>query len=256
MRICRMKLAHFILLQILLCPTLANAQIQFENIAQRAGLQFKLENGATGDFHKVELMGGGVAAFDYNNDGCIDIFFTNGAALPSLKKDSPKYYNRLFRNNCNGTFTDVTDQAGLRGEGYSMGVAAGDYDNDGFVDLYVTGVNRNFLYHNRREGTFEDVTEKAGLTGVDAKYGKMWAIAAAWVDVDNDGFLDLFVTDYVGWDAGSERKCGSREHRLYCHPSAYPGRPNQLFRNKANGTFTDISESSGIGKSIGKGMGV
>jgi hypothetical protein len=137
-----------------------------------------------------------------------------------------------------------------------MGAAAVDYDNDGFVDLFVTGVNRNILYRNRGDGTFEDVTEKAGLAGLHPKYGKMWAIAAAWVDVDNDGRLDLFVTNYVGWDPATEPACGSSEHRLYCHPSAYPARPNQLFHNDGNGTFSDISDSSGIGRSIGKGMGV
>jgi hypothetical protein len=232
------------------------AQIQFEEISEKSGLRFRLENGAAGNFHQVELMVGGVAVLDYNNDGCADVFFTNGAALPSLKKDTPKYYNRLFRNNCDGTFTDVTQQAGVAGEGYSMGVAAADYDNDGFVDLFVAGVNRNILYHNRGDGTFEDVTQKAGLTGVDATYGKMWSIAAAWVDVDNDGYLDLFVTNYVAWDPAKEPRCGTPEHRLYCHPSAYAGRPNQLFRNNGDGTFTDISHESGIAKSIGKGMGV
>lgn len=232
------------------------AQIQFEDVVRKAGISFQLENGATGEFHQPELMVGGVAAFDYNNDGCVDLFFTNGASMPSLKKDAPKYYNRLFKNNCDGTFTDVTEKAGLAGEGYSMGAAAADFDNDGNVDLFVTGVNRNILYHNRGDGTFEDVTEKAGLGGVDPKYGKMWAIAAAWVDIDNDGKLDLFVTNYVAWDPAKEPRCGTPEHRLYCHPSAYPGRPNQLFHNNGDGTFTDISESSGIARSIGKGMGV
>jgi enediyne biosynthesis protein E4 len=251
-----MKRPYLLLLLALLCPRYSRAQIQFEEIARRSGIDFKLENGAAGDFHQVELMVGGVAAFDYNNDGCIDIFFTNGAALPALKKDSPKYFNRLYRNNCDGSFTDVTEKAGLAGEGYSMGVAAADYDNDGFVDLFVTGVNRNILYRNHGDGTFEDVTEKAGLTGLHPQYGKMWAIAAAWVDADNDGRLDLFVSNYVGWDPATEPSCGSADHRLYCHPSAYPARPNQLFYNNGNGTFTDISEQSGIAKSLGKGMGI
>lgn len=251
-----MKSVSICLVSTLILSTSLTAQIQFEEVSEKAGLRFKLENGAAGNFHQVELMVGGVAVLDYNNDGCADVFLTNGAALPSLKKDSPKYYNRLFRNNCDGTFTDVTQQAGVAGEGYSMGVAAADYDNDGFVDLFVTGVNRNFLYHNRGDGTFEDVTQKAGLSGVDATYGKMWSIAAAWVDVDNDGYLDLFVTNYVAWDPAKEPRCGTPEHRLYCHPSAYAGRPNQLFRNNGNGTFTDISRESGIAKSIGKGMGV
>lgn len=245
-----------ILLAALPSCTLAAAQIQFQDITHRAGIDFRLANGATGAFHQVELMVGGVAVLDYNNDGCMDIFFTNGAALPSLKKDAPKFYNRLFRNNCDGTFTDVTEQAGVAGDGYSIGAAAADYDNDGFVDLFVTGVNRNILYHNRGNGTFEDVTKKAGLSGVDPKYGKMWSIAAAWVDVDDDGHLDLFVTNYVGWDPQREPSCGTSEHRLYCPPGAYLGRPNQLFRNNGDGTFTDISEQSGIAKNIGRGMGV
>jgi enediyne biosynthesis protein E4 len=243
-----------LVLMLIVSASLA-AQIQFEEISEKSGLRFRLENGATGNFHQVELMVGGVAVLDYNNDGCADVFFTNGAALPSLIKDSPKYYNRLFRNNCDGTFTDVSQQAGVTGEGYSMGVAAADYDNDGFVDLFVAGVNRNILYHNRGDGTFEDVTQKAGLPGVDATYGKMWSIAAAWVDVDDDGYLDLFVTNYVAWDPAKEPRCGTPQHRLYCHPSAYAGRPDQLFRNNGDGTFTDISRESGVAKSIGKGMG-
>src|SRR6202030_288905 len=199
-----MKNVSACLILMLVVSASLSAQIQFEEISEKSGLRFRLENGATGNFHQAELMVGGVAVLDYNNDGCIDVFFTNGAALPSLKKDSPKYYNRMFRNNCDGTFTDVTLQAGVAGEGYSMGVAAADYDNDGFVDLFVAGVNRNILYHSRGDGTFEDVTQKAGLTGVDATYGKMWSIAAAWGDVDNDGYLDLFITSYVAWDTAKE----------------------------------------------------
>jgi hypothetical protein len=232
------------------------AQIRFEEIASRAGLKFELKNGASGGFHQVELMPGGVAVFDYNNDGCMDIFFTNGAALPSQQKTSPAFSNRLFRNNCDLTFTDVTEKAGVAGEGYSMAVAAADYDNDGFTDLFVAGVNRNILYHNRGDGTFEDVTARAGVTGIDPKYGKMWSISAGWLDADNDGWLDLFVSSYVGWDPKAEPACGTPDNRLYCHPSNYAGRPHQLFHNNRNGTFTDVSASSGIAASVGKGMGV
>ena len=242
-------------LLVVACAGDANPQIRFQEIARKAGVDFQLKNAASGEFHQVELMVGGVAALDYNNDGCMDIFFTNGAALPSLQKTSPEFYNRLYRNNCDGTFTDVTKEAGVAGDGYSMGVAAADYDNDGFVDLFVSGVNRNILYHNRGDGTFEDVTLKAGLSGVDRRYGKMWSISAAWVDVDNDGYLDLFVTNYVAWSAKDEPSCASALRRLYCHPDRYAGRPNQLFHNNRDGTFTDISEQSGIAALIGKGMG-
>jgi enediyne biosynthesis protein E4 len=237
-------------------PALRPGPIQFEDIAKRAGIDFVLRNGATGEFHQPELMLGGVAALDYDNDGYMDIYFTNGAAMPSLKKTGPQYSNRLFRNNRDGTFTDLTQQAGVAGDGYSMGVAVGDYDNDGYPDIFVTGVNRNILYHNRGDGTFEDVTKKAGLEGIEPHYGKLWSDSAAWVDVDNDGWLDLFVTNYVQWDPRLEPRCGAPDHPLYCDPSAYHGTPDQLFRNNRDGTFTDITESSGIGAYIGRGMGV
>lgn len=231
-------------------------QIRFEDQASKSGLQFELHNGAAGKFHQPELMVGGVAVLDFDNDGCMDIFFANGAAMPSLEKNGPEYFNRLFRNNCDGTFTDVTLKAGVRGEGYSIGVAAADYNNDGFPDLFIAGVNRNILYRNRGDGTFEDVTEKAHLGGVDPRYGKLWSVAAAWVDVDNDGWLDLVVSNYVQWDPAIEPACGSAERPLYCHPKAYHDTPSQLFRNNHDGTFTDITQSSGIGAQFGKGMGV
>jgi len=239
-----------------LVPLLLSAQIRFEDVAQRAGVSFQLDNGASGRAHQIELMPGGVAALDFNNDGCMDIFFTNGATSPSLDKSRPEFHNRLFKNNCDGTFTDVTDRAGVAGYGYSMAVAVADYDNDGFADILVAGVDHNILYHNLGNGTFEDVTRKAGLEGIDPKYGKMWSISAGWFDADNDGFLDLFVSSYVAWDPNTEPSCGTASMRIYCHPDNYQGRPSQLFRNNHNGTFTDVSQSSGIAQSIGKGMGV
>lgn len=234
----------------------ANAQIRFEDIAKKSGLNFTLRNSASGQFRQVELMPGGVAALDYDNDGCTDIFFTNGAALPSLRKTGPEFWNRLFHNNCDSTFTDVTSKVGVAGEGYSMAAAVGDFDNDGFVDLFVAGVNRNILYHNRGDGTFEDVTKKAGVSGLDSKYGKLWSVSAGWFDFDNDGRLDLFVSNYVLWDPLKEKACGAPDHRLYCHPDNYQGTPNQLFHNNGDGTFTDVSQKSGIANHIGKGMGV
>src|SRR5262249_52563932 len=154
--------------------------------------------------------------------------------------------------------TDVTAAAGVKGMGYGMGVATADFDNDGFTDLFIAGVNRNLLYRNRGDGTFEDITDKAGLHGVDSGRGKMWSIAAGWFDYDNDGLLDLFVVNYVVWDPAKERFCGSsgREYRSYCHPQFYEGLPNTLYHNNGNGTFTDVSKASGIAQHIGKGMGV
>jgi hypothetical protein len=241
---------------LLLAISRVPAQIRFEEIARKAGLNFEVRNAAAGRFRQVELMPGGVAAFDYNNDGCMDIFFTNGAALPSMRKTGPQFHNRLFRNNCDLTFTDVTEEAGVAGEGFSMAVATADYDNDGYTDIFVAGVNRNILYHNEGDGTFKDVTQKTRLSGVDPKRGKMWSVSAGWFDYDNDGKLDLFVSNYVAWDPRTEGACGPPEHRLYCHPDNYQGLPNQLFHNNGDGTFTDVSVKSGIAKYIGKGMGV
>ncbi len=231
--------------------------IRFEEISGVAGLDFVLTNGATGDFSQVELMPAGIAALDYDGDGCTDVFFANGARIASLGKDGPAFHNRLFRNNCDLTFTDVTDEAGLRGQGYSMAVATADYDNDGAPDIFVAGVHESFLYRNRGDGTFEDVTRKADLAG-DPKgpAGPMWSISAGWLDYDNDGWLDLFVSNYVQWDADTEPRCGTPGYRQHCHPDLYAGLPNQLFRNNGDGTFSDVSTASGIGREIGKGMGV
>jgi hypothetical protein len=237
-------------------PATTSPSIRFEEIAAKSGLRFELRNGASGQFHQIELTAGGVAVLDYNNDGCTDIFFTNGAAIPSLRKTGPEYYNRLFRNNCDMTFTDVTAEAGLAGEGYSIGVTIGDFDNDGFADIFVAGVKGNNLYRNLGNGRFADVTAKAGVAGKDAKFGNMWAVSAGWLDYDNDGWLDLFVSNYVAWDAATAPRCGTPQQPFYCHPKAYDGLPGQLFHNNRDGTFTDVSQTSGIGRHIGKGMGV
>ena len=235
-------------------PAATAPTIRFEEIAAKSGLRFELRNAAAGEFHQIELTGGGVAVLDYDNDGCTDIFFTNGAAIPSLRKTGPEFSNRLFRNNCRLSFTDVTAQSGLAGEGYSMAAATADFDNDGFADLFVTGVKGNSLYRNLGNGRFADVTGKAGLA-VSPK-SALWAVSAGWLDYDNDGWLDLFVSNYVVWDAAGEPRCGSPERPYYCHPNAYQGLPDQLFHNNRDGTFSDVSDSSGIGRHIGKGMGV
>jgi hypothetical protein len=230
--------------------------IQFENAIQKSKIQFTLKNSVSPQRYTFETMVGGVALFDYNNDGLLDIFLTNGAAIPSLDKSSPEYWNRLFRNNGDGTFTDVTEKAGVQGIGYSMGVAAGDYDNDGFVDLYVTGLNHNQLLHNNGDGTFTDVSAKAGVGGMVPKIGKAWAVAAGWFDYNNDGRLDLFVTNYLNYNITNAKLCAQGGLPAYCSPVDFLGTPNILYRNNGDGTFTDVSEQSGISRYVGKGMGM
>ena len=159
-------------------------------------IAFTLDTCETPERHAPETMAGGVAVFDYNNDGYLDIFFANGADIRTLKKTSPKYSNRLFANDGKGHFTDVTEKAGLAGDGYDIAAAVGDYDNDGNKDLFVGGVHGNRLYHNNGDGTFTDVTRKAGIDQPDSEYGPLWSVGAAWVDVNNDGLLDLFVVNY------------------------------------------------------------
>ena len=229
----------------------APAPIHFRNVAESSGVHFVLENSPTPQKRLIETMPGGIAIFDYNGDGLPDLFFTNGAAVPSLQKDAPKYFNRLYRNDGGMRFTDVTQQAHLAGAGYSMGAAAADYDNDGNVDLFVAGVNRNILYRNLGNGQFEDVTEKAGIKSDG------WAVAAGWFDYDNDGKLDLLVVHYARWPA-EDRYCGdaSRNIRIYCHPKYFDGLPSTLYRNRGDGTFQDVSEESGIAKYAGRGMSV
>jgi len=219
-------------------------------------IDFKLDSNESPEHHAPETMAGGVAVFDYNNDGKLDIFFTNGADLKTLKKDSPKYYNRLFENDGKGHFTDVTEKAGLKGTGYDTGVAIADYDNDGYEDVFVAGVYRNTLYHNNGDGTFTDVTARAGLDKPDPQYGPLWSVAAAWIDVNNDGLLDLVVINYLKWDFNNEPVCAGFGHNDYCHPKMYKPTPNQLFINKGDGTFRDASAEAGFRKHPGKGMGV
>ena len=230
--------------------------LRFENRAQQSGVKFILRNGTTDDKPIIDSILGGVALLDYDNDGYLDIYFTNGAQIPSLKKSDASFYNRLYHNNHDGTFTDVTAKAGVQGEGYSIGAAVGDFDNDGWPDIYVTGINRNILYHNNGNGTFTDVTERAGVSGKLANGKKGLAVSAAWIDYDNDGRLDLFVTNYLDWTPENSKVCGPVGRRLSCPPSMYAGEPSILYHNNGNGTFTDVSEKMGIAGQVGKGMGV
>jgi tetratricopeptide (TPR) repeat protein len=228
---------------------------RFVDIAAEAGIAFRLKNSPTPEKHQIETMPGGVAVLDYDRDGLMDIYFTNGAQSPSLRRTGPEHWNRLYRNLGDGRFEDVTERAGVQGEGYMMGAAAADFDNDGFPDLFVVGVGRNILYRNLGDGTFRDVTAQAGLSSTNPEYGPMWSIHAAWLDFDRDGWLDLFIVNYCAWDPAREPFCGVPGHRTYCHPRHYAPLPNQLFRNNHDGTFRDVSTESQIGRHLGKGMG-
>ncbi len=236
--------------------------VQFTDITQAVGIDFKHENSATSNKYLIETMGGGVALFDYDGDGRLDVFFTNGAKLEDPMrpgqvpdKSDRRFWNRLYRQNADGTFSDVTEKAGLTGmpqNRYGMGVAVGDYDNDGFQDLYVTNYGGNTLYHNNGDGTFRDVTASAGVAAGG------WSASAGFFDMDNDGRLDLFVTRYVDWTFENNRYCGEKKpgYRAYCHPDNFGGMANVLYHNNGDGTFTDVSSKAGIAASLGKGLGV
>src|SRR5438309_6945112 len=235
----------------------ANTAIRFEDMTGRSGLDFTTNSSPTPNKNQPETMVSGIGLIDYDNDGWLDIFIINGAAIPSLKKESPKYYNRLFHNNHDGTFTDVTERAGLVGDGYDMGVAIGDFDNDGWQDIYVASVTKNHLYRNNGDGTFTDVTDKAGVGTPTYKGRKMWSAAAGWLDYNNDGKLDLFVSNYCRWEVNKDPVCLSGGRlRAYCHPKFYEPLPSTLYRNNGDGTFTDVSDETGISKKLGKAMGV
>jgi len=240
--------------------TPAPAQLpKFVDVAAPAGVDFVNHPSRTSRKYLLESMVGGVALLDYNGDGFLDIYFVNGAKLedPMEKgqrpdKSDPKYWNRLYRNNGDGTFTDVTEQAGVAGEHYGQGAAAGDYDGDGHTDLYVLNYGVNILYRNNGDGTFTDVTAEAGVSGGG------WSVGAVFFDYDHDGDLDLAVSRYVKWDFSMDLWCGDRKpgYRSYCHPDHFDPIPHLLYRNNGDGTFTDVSEESGIASAPGKGLGI
>jgi len=237
--------------------TTAPAPIRFEEIAAKSGLHFVTATDSTKKKNQPQTMVAGVALFDYDNDGYLDVYLVGGASIPSLIKDSPVYWNRLFRNNHDGTFTDVTEKAGLSGAGYGSGVAVGDYDNDGWPDLFLANVTGNQLFHNNGDGTFTDVTAKAGMEGAKLDGKKMWAVGAGWLDYNNDGLLDLFVVNYCKWEPNTDPVCMLKDGvRGFCHPRLYEPLHNTLYRNNGDGTFTDVSEETGIAKYFGKGMSV
>ncbi|MDQ2944345.1 MAG: CRTAC1 family protein, partial [Acidobacteriota bacterium] len=237
--------------------TANNIPGNFVDVTAASGVNFRHLASHTSRKYLLETMGSGVALFDFDNDGRLDIFLVNGAPLtdPTPKgsipqKSGPEFWNRLFHQKPDGTFEDVTEKAGLQGIGYGMGVAVGDYDNDGYEDLYVTAYGGNKLYHNNGDGTFTDVTEKAGVGGSG------FSTSAAWVDLDNDGLLDLVVLRYLDWDF-VDIWCGEHKpgYRAYCHPDTFKPIPPLVFHNDGRGHFSEISQKIGLSKP-GKGLGL
>ena len=245
----------------LLVGTIAASGIDTSPLEVRTapGIDFALQNSPTPQKYLIETMPGGVALLDYNGDGLLDIFLVNGGRLESPMKTpekfdrhDPRYWNRLYRQNRDGSFTDVTELAGLADAGdgnYGMGVAVGDYDNDGYPDLFVTSYGKNILYHNNGNGTFTDVTAKAGVAGGG------WSVSAGFFDYDNDGKLDLFVSRYMDWDTQHSKDCGGNFH-TYCPPGEFPRTTDLLYHNRGDGTFEDVSVRSGIAMKKGHGLGV
>jgi len=220
-------------------------RVQFVEVSAEAGITFRHQNGASREKHMFETFGSGVAWIDYDNDGLLDLFFANGGR--------PSPGNVLYRNLGSGKFVDATAKAGVAGAGmFATGVTVGDYDNDGFLDIYVTGYGGNHLFHNNGDGTFTDVTAKAGVAGGG------WSSSAAWLDYDRDGRLDLFVARYLDYDIKTAPYCGYKKegYRMYCDPQQFDGLPNLLYRNNGDGTFTDVSRKAGIANPAGKGLGV
>ncbi len=229
----------------------SSGDVLFVDASPASGLDFTLNNSPAARKYLPETMAGGIAAFDFNKDGRLDLFFANGAEMPSLRKTGPKFSNRLYRNDGNGHFTDVTSEAGLGGSGYSIGAAAADFDNDGNIDLFVAGVHESHLYRNLG-GRFEDITAAAGI------HADEFAVGAAWLDFDRDGRLDLFILNYVQWSPERDPGCHDPSGRfpVYCHPKFFTGTASRLYRNLGGGKFEDVSQASGIASAIGKGMGV
>jgi len=227
----------------------ADPPVTFQDITLEAGITWVHDNAMSPQRYLPETMNGGLALFDYNNDGWPDIYLVNTGECEFYKPKNPRG-NALYRNNQDGTFTDVTKKAGVAGRGFGNGVGAGDYDGDGWMDLLVTGVNFVILYHNRGDGTFEDVTTKAGVNA------EGWSTSAAWLDYDNDGKLDLYICNFIIWKPSLNVICGNYDRKGYCIPTLFTGAPSWLFRNNGDGTFTDVGKKAGVANPKGKGLAV
>ena len=233
-------------------PATTNSRVTFQEVpAKTSGIKWVHDNAHSAERFLPETVGAGCAFVDYDNDGWLDIFLVNSGVSDFYSPATP-LKNALYRNNRDGTFTDVTDKAGLAGGRFGMGVAVADYDGDGWQDLYVTNYGSNVLYHNNKNGTFTDITDKAGVTT------QGWSTCAVWFDYDNDGKLDLFVSSFVQFDKSQHRLCVDQTmtQNYYCIPRIFKPRPSYLFHNNGNGRFSDVSKESGIAGSPGKSFGV
>ena len=240
-------------------PAAAQRLPVYQDVTARSGINFQCNGSPTTQKYLIETMPAGVAMFDYDGDGLLDLYFVNGAKLDdpmrpdkAPDKTDPRFWNRLYHNNGDGTFSDVTEKAGVRGYGFGMGVAVGDYNNDGHADLYVTNFGHNILYRNNGDGTFTDVTETAGVAGGG------WSSSACFVDYDRDGWLDLIVTRYMDWDFAKNLWCGPHEpgYRGYCHPESFKKATHLVYHNNGDGTFTNVSKECGIGAVPSYGLGI
>ena len=236
---------------------LAQQRPGFIDITARSHFAYVTHNGFSGGRkYFPQPLCGGVAVLDFDNDGWMDLYFTNGAQFPDLKKTSAKYHHALLRNKGAGIFEDVTQRAGLAGEhlGYSLGAAAADYDNDGFTDLFVANAGTNTLYRNQGDGTFRDVSAASGL---GTKPPGTLSVQGAWLDYNHDGHLDLVLSNYTQWTPATDQRCVRADGvDYYCHPKTYPSVPHRLYRNQGNGAFLDVTEAAGFGLARGKGMGI